>query len=208
MVTAPELTAAIPDLLQSSDAEIRRNACYAAENNWNDSFAPRMVELLNDPDERVRGAAKLNLGLHPDRANLSTYQKIVKEDGPGASQAITLLQGAGYSREDLIRFFASTNLPVVSTAFTRLRYTLTIDELEPLLNNSLPIARLMALGELNRIKDKPAIDRMVAMLRDPNENVQWRVRSDLRRITGQKLGADPAAYEKWWKENRETFPAN
>jgi HEAT repeat protein len=156
----------------------------------------------------VRGAASYNLGRHPDASSLPTYQKIVKDDGAGASQAITLLQGADFSRAELIRFFASTNLPVVSTAFTRLRYTLTVDELDPLLNNSLPIARLMALGELNRIKDKSAIDRMMAMLRDPNETVQWRVRSSLRQIAGQQLGADPAAYEKWWKENRETFAGN
>jgi HEAT repeat protein len=208
MVKAPELCAAIPELLRSTDPEIRQNACYAAMNNWDDSFAPRMVELLNDTDNRVRGAASYYLGQHRDESRLPTYQKMVKEDGLAASQAITLLQGASFSREELIRFFASTNLPVVSTAFSRLRYTLTVDELDPLLNNSLPMARLMALGELNRIKDKPAIDKMVAMLGDSNETVQWRVRNSLRRIWGQKLGADPAAYEKWWKENRDTFAAN
>ena len=208
MVKAPELIAAIPGLLQSSDAEIRRNACYAAANNWDDSFVPRMMELLDDPDEGVRRAACNNLEWHPDESRIPIYEKMIKKDGPAAFQAVALLHGGDFSREDLIRFFASTNLPVVSTAFTRLRYTLTLEELEPLLKNSLPIAQLMALGELNRIKDKPAIDRMVVMLRDPNENVQWRVRSDLRRIAGQKLGADPVAYEKWWKENRETFPAN
>ena len=31
------------------------------------------------------------------------------------------------------------------------------------------------------------------------------MRSQLRRLTGQKLGADPAAWEAWWAANRETF---
>jgi hypothetical protein len=62
-----------------------------------------------------------------------------------------------------------------------------------------------ALGSLARIGDKPAVERMVSMLHDPNEAIRWRVRSNLRGASGQMLGADPAAYEKWWAANKETF---
>jgi hypothetical protein len=55
------------------------------------------------------------------------------------------------------------------------------------------------------MNDKPAVERMVSMLHDSSEAICWRVRSNLRRATGQKLGADPAAYEKWWAENKDTF---
>jgi hypothetical protein len=55
------------------------------------------------------------------------------------------------------------------------------------------------------MSDRPAVERMVSMLHDPNEAIRWRVRSNLRRATGQQLGPDPAAYEKWWTENKETF---
>jgi hypothetical protein len=91
-------------------------------------------------------------------------------------------------------------------AVARLReQNLDPSELAPLLTNSLPQSRILGLGALARSSDKAAIDRIVSMLRDPNEAVRWVVRSNLRRITGQKLGADPAAWEKWWAENKETF---
>ena len=90
-------------------------------------------------------------------------------------------------------------------AFTDLRKDITLDELNPLMTNSLPMARMMALGVLGRMSDRPAVERMVSMLHDPNEAIRWRVRSNLRRATGQKLGADPDAYEKWWAENKDTF---
>jgi len=111
----------------------------------------------------------------------------------------------GIAREQLVQLLSYTNLPIVSVAFNQLRKDITLDEVTPLMTNSLPMARMIALGSLARIGDKPAVERMVSMLHDPNEAIRWRVRSNLRQATGQKLGADPAAYEKWWAENKETF---
>jgi hypothetical protein len=51
----------------------------------------------------------------------------------------------------------------------------------------------MGFGALTRIGDKAAVDRLVASLRVPNESIRWLVRSNLRRLPGQKIGADPAA---------------
>ena len=67
------------------------------------------------------------------------------------------------------------------------------------------MARLMGLGELTRIGDKSAIDRIIAMMRDPHESVSWRARAVFRSLTGQTLGPDPAAYEKWWVQNRDNY---
>jgi hypothetical protein len=101
---------------------------------------------------------------------------------------------------------ASTNQDVVEFAFGKLRYkNLTLNEIEPLLTNSLASARMMGLGALDQIGNKDAVDRIFAMLYDPNEGVRWNVRAGLRRLTGQKLGPDPAAWEKWWAENNKDF---
>ncbi len=78
-------------------------------------------------------------------------------------------------------------------------------QLAPLLTNSLPMVRLTGLTALTRMGDKAAVERIVSMLRDPNEAVRWRVRSSLRQLSGQKLGADPAAWEQWWTTNKDTF---
>jgi hypothetical protein len=87
-----------------------------------------------------------------------------------------------------------------------LRYkNLTLNEIEPLLTNSLLMARMMGFGALARIGGKDAVNRIVGMLRDPDEGIRWMVRARLRRLTGQKLGPDPAAYEKWWAENKKDF---
>jgi HEAT repeat protein len=192
-------------LLGDENARTRATACYAIGNNWDDALAPRLVEKLSDPSEEVQTAACSILKQHPNESMLPIYRKLLEDDTVAAGKAVQLAGVESYSRTELMHLFSSTNLSVVSTVFNRFPFTLTVDEVEPLLINSLPMARLMGLGELTRMSSKPTIDRMVSMLRDPNEIVQWRDRSALRLLTGQKLGADPAAYEQWWKENRETF---
>jgi HEAT repeat protein len=203
----PRLAAALPGLLADADARIRRDGCYAALEHWDAALAHRVAELLSDPDLEVRKAACSCLINHPDRSQIPLYRKLVEEDGLAAPQAIGLLNRENLlSREQLVHVFSSTNLPVVSTAFTRLRsQNLELKEIEPLLTNSLVMARMMGLGALTQIGNKEAVDRMVAMLRDPNEGVRWHVRARLRHLTGQKLGPDPAAYEKWWAENKNYF---
>ncbi|HEV7928168.1 MAG TPA: DUF2330 domain-containing protein [Verrucomicrobiae bacterium] len=205
-VVDARVPAVLPELLRDADARIRRDACYAAGVNWEDAFTPRLQELLGDEDAHVRQAALQCLSTHRDVSRGPAYAKLLEEDGLAASEAIRLVGVDNLSREQLVHLFSSTNLPVVSTAFSRLRREdLTLKEIEPLLTNSLVMARMMGLGALTQIGDKEAVTRIVAMLRDSNEAVRWNVRSRLRRLTGQKLGSDPAAYEKWWTENKDNY---
>ena len=200
------LTAAVPGLLVDADARTRRDACLAAGMNWDASFAPRLLELLSDPSGEVRGAATGCLKEHRDASQIPVYRKIVEQDGLPAASAINLLGRDDFSREQLVHLFSSTNLGVVSTAFAMLRrQNLELNEIEPLLTNSLGLARMMGLRALTQIGDKAAVERIVAMLQDPNEVVRWGVRARLRLLSGQKLGPDPAAYEKWWAENKNDF---
>ena len=46
---------------------------------------------------------------------------------------------------------------------------------------------------------------MVKMLRDPDEGVRWTARQNLRMLSGQKLGADPTAWEIWWAAAKDAF---
>jgi Uncharacterized protein conserved in bacteria (DUF2330) len=207
----PRLVTLLRKLLSDDDAQTRQKACEAVAANWDPIFASQLTTLLRDSDNAVREAAFGCLRMNePDlKAQLPALRKMVEEGGPAASKAIVLLPASPevpLTREEWVRLFSSTNLPVVATAFSQLRYqNLTLDELAPLLANPLPQARLMGLGALARIGDKAAVDRIVASLHDPNEAIRWMVRSRLRQLTGQKLGADPAAWEKWWAENKETF---
>jgi HEAT repeat protein len=205
------LATALLKLLGDDDVQIRRKACEAVGANWNPIYVPRLTDLLRDGDEEVRSAAFSCLRVHilDLEAQLPAYRKMVEEDGLAAPMAMRLLgsrQDVAFTREQLVRLLSSTNLPVPSLAAERLlRENPDPNELAPLLTNSLPHLRLVGLNTLLRMGDKAAIDRIVSMLRDPNEAIRWMVRSNLRRLTGQKLGADPAAWEKWWTENKETF---
>jgi hypothetical protein len=205
------LGAPLLKLLGDDDAWVRQKACEAVAVNWDPLFAPSLTELLRDSDEDVRSSALNCLNSHQTdlETQLPALRKMVEEDGPAASKAMNLLttrQDAGLTREQLVRLLSSTNLPVVLMALARLRENnLSPGELAPLLTSSLPHARLAALGALRRMGDKVAVEYMISCLRDPNEAIRWMVRSNPRRLTGQKLGADPAVWEKWWADNKETF---
>jgi hypothetical protein len=199
------LAAAVPGLLADADPRNRRDGCYVARANWDPAFGPRVAELLGDSDEEVSSAAIQCLSGHVERSMFPVYRKMIAEDLPGASNAIHLTWEE-FTSDQLIHCLASTNQDVADFAFGKLRYkNLTLNEIEPLLTNPLVSARMMGLGALFQIADKDAVDRIFAMLRDPDEGVRWNVRARLRGLTGQKLGPDPAAWEKWWAENKKDF---
>src|SRR6266704_3130415 len=58
----------------------------------------------------------------------------------------------------LVQLLSYTNLPTVSVAFSHLRKDITLDEVTPLMTNSLPMARMMALGILGQMSDKRAVE--------------------------------------------------
>lgn len=207
-MTDVRLVAAVPGLLEDPDPRVRRSGCSVAEHNWDATFVPHLKKVLDDADEQVRSMAAYCLFRHRDDIDSQTpvYRKPLVENEPPASMEITLLETSSLPRGRLVAFFASPNLPVVATAFNRLRdQNLRIYEIESLLNNNLAMARMMGLEALADIGDKNAVDRIFAMLRDPNEGVRWNVRARLRRLTGQKLGPDTTAWEKWWDENIKSF---
>jgi len=55
-------------------------------------------------------------------------------------------------------------------------------------------------------KDVEAVDILVAALRGRSENSRAAALRELKRLTGQDLGADPSAWEGWWEKNRENYP--
>jgi hypothetical protein len=201
----PVVGRAAADLLSDQSARVRAAACRAIANNWDIAVAPRVMEKLSDASCDVQEAALWTLSRHPDESQLPVYRKLVEDDSVAAGYALTL-SARTYSREELVHFFSSTNLSLVKAAFNQFHRTgLSLEEVAPLVTNSLPPVRQAGLNELARIGGRQAMDQIVSMLRDPNEGVRFLARLKIRQITGQKLGPDPAAYEKWWKENRETF---
>jgi HEAT repeat protein len=205
----PRFVEPLLKIMEGKDPKSRVRACHATQNNWDDRFVNALLRLVRDPDSGAANAARSCLQRHVQeiKFNPAELRQMLAEDGPSSMFAVQAMMtnDRQLPREQLVHLLSYTNLATVSIAFNDLRKDITLDELSPLMTNSLPMARMMALGVLGRMSDKPAVDRMVSMLHDPNEAIRWRVRSNLRRATGQKLGADPTAYEKWWAENKDTF---
>ncbi len=204
----PRFVDPLISLMEEKDPKTRVRACYAAENNWNPKFIKPLLRLCHDPEPGIAQSARYALQEHLSEINLdnTALRSLLAEDSPASLIALQSLRRRNeISEKESISLFSSTNLSIVSSTFAPLRDKLQAEDLTPLMTNPLPMARMMALGVLIRMADKPAVERIVSMLHDPNENIRWRVRSALRRLTGQKLGADPEAYEKWWAENKETF---
>jgi Uncharacterized protein conserved in bacteria len=203
----PRFVAPLLKLMNENDTRLR--ACYASEKNFDPRFVEPLLRLLHEPGPAIAIEARNCLWNHRDEFSLdaAVLQRMLKEDGYSSMFALQMMRihERDISREQLVRLLGYRNLSTVSIAFNVLRKDIKLDEVTPLMTNSLPMARFMALGTFGKMADKPAMDRIVSMLHDPNEAIRWRVRSTLRKLTGQKLGADPMAYEKWWAENRETY---
>jgi hypothetical protein len=209
-ISDKRLTPALGALLGDPDTRIVMDACQCAIRNWDVSFAPQLGRLLTNADPRVRRDASTCLQFHAEDSarNVAVYQRIAAEGGPGASEAAFLLRRHGMPVP------ASAVLPMLVTPSPQMLHAalgllrdrqLEITEIMPLLTNSSAPVRENGLFLLIRRRDKPAAEQMVKMLRDSDEGVRWTARQNLRMLSGQKLGADPAAWEKWWAANKDTF---
>lgn len=203
----PRIPAALPALLDDPDARIRAAACYAARANWDSAFAPTVVRLLSDKEGRVRSAAYTCLLSHPAESTnyIPEYRRLLAESGLASLSAMQLLRFHGVKLSNAeIEPLLSSNDPCTVGMATWGRDP-GVNDISRLLTNSLPMARLKGLIALLHIGDIAAMDRVVSMLRDPNEGIRWVVRQNLRRLTGLRLGSEAATWEKWWAENRESF---
>jgi HEAT repeat protein len=205
----PKFVQPLLKLTSDNDPKARLRACYASEKNFDPKFVEPLLRLLHEPGLAIAREARECLWKHRDEFSIdaAVLEAMLKEDGCSSMFALQMMRihERDIPRGQLVRLLGYTYLPTVSIAFNVLRSDIKLDEVRPLMTNSLPMARFMALGTLRKMADKPAVDRIVSMLHDPNEALRWRVRSTLRQLTGQKLGANPMDYEKWWSENRESY---
>jgi hypothetical protein len=74
----------------------------------------------------------------------------------------------------------------------------------PIFNEQFGIRRAVVQA-LTKIDEKDSVDALVSMLADVQGEVRGDIVHHLTGISGQKFGLDPAAWETWWKANREKF---
>ena len=52
---------------------------------------------------------------------------------------------------------------------------------------------------------REAVEILIRSLKADQEHVRNTAAEQLKRLTGQDLGADPAAWERWWSQNKGNF---
>jgi hypothetical protein len=60
-------------------------------------------------------------------------------------------------------------------------------------------------GEEAKRDDRAAVDILIRALDSREANTREKAHKNLKRLTGQDLPADRAAWEAWWKEHRSEF---
>jgi HEAT repeat protein len=207
----PRLVAPLAGLFRDPDPSIRASACQAAAwKNWDSAFAPQIVQLLSDKDPKVRWAACNCLEFHrpESKTNIAVYQKMVEEGGVAMAPAMWLLwlEHVPIPKESVLPLLSSTDPGTYRKALQYLRERkLELNDISPLLTNSSPVVRRHGVALLMSLHDRAATARIVSMLRDPDEGLRWMARNSLRWLSGKKLGPDPAVWEKWWADNKDTF---
>lgn len=199
-------------LFTDPEPEVRMDAASAAIWNWDPKFAEPLLRLLRDENDGVRHAAALALrsnyaSTSEHRATLFT---MLKDENPLARGAALNAMSAWYvaiPREDLLSMFEVPDLSAVSLAYSRLRQEgVSSQEAAPLLENPLPIARLLGLRILLENADKQSVELTIPLLKDPVKPVQARALALLHALTGQSIPRDqPEKWEQWWAAHKATF---
>ncbi len=64
--------------------------------------------------------------------------------------------------------------------------------------------RLTVVASLGRIVDKPSVEALVALLRDPSPQIRAQAAQSLARLTNiRSYGTDVSLWEAWWARNRD-----
>jgi hypothetical protein len=74
----------------------------------------------------------------------------------------------------------------------------------PIFNEQFGIRRSVVQA-LSKIEEKEAVDALLTILSSVQGEVRGDIVQHLTAISGQKFGLDPAAWDTWWKANKEKF---
>jgi HEAT repeat protein len=159
--------------LADADAKVRAAALEGLREARGPRVEPAVAALLKDPEPAVREAAAETLATLPDAA------------------AVPALMGALNDKSREVREQAAYGLGARDAKEA-------VPALLTLAADPDGDVREVAANVLGRLKDKRAVEPLIAMLGDPEPATRKAALSALRAITGQKLGADAVAWEKWW----------
>jgi hypothetical protein len=124
-------------------------------------------------------------------------------------------------REELLPLFSIPRMEAVGPAVAYLRAVanphppsrfgqenryLSCEEANPLLQNSLVMARMLGLRVLAMNADNQSVALAIPLLKDPETSIRLRAHDLLTDLTGQNFPAEqPEQWERWWEQNKSVF---
>ena len=166
--------------LTHEDPEVRRKAVVALGERRNSDVSKILcVVLETDRDPLVRAASAEALG---------------KIGDPSAIPA--LIKALGDERY-MVRWDAVK-------ALGEMKAGLAIPNLDHVAKTDRQSdVRLAAVTSMGKIGGKEAIEPLIDVLSDKDENIAYFASQNLARLTGQSFGIQQAKWAKWWDENRD-----
>ncbi len=186
---------ALSFFLGSADAAVRRQAAVSLGRLREAEYLPELVQLLSDPEPRVRSGALWSLrevtGFpweeDPERwQNWLRQEEVWLED-----EAPDLL--SNLARSDRARSIEA--LRILSAHRGMQRYL--SEDLCRLLEHDDPLIVARTSDTLSRLDDRCAVPTWIGLLEDPREQVRDAALRSLRAVTRETFGDRPEDWRNW-----------
>ncbi|NOZ20421.1 MAG: HEAT repeat domain-containing protein [Planctomycetes bacterium] len=170
------------------------------------------VDLLDSPDPQVQGLAALSLLRCGHPKAKAALEEALKADAPARRQA-AVIKAYGFDRNEsalnaMEAALANKNAPVAAAASWALAHIGTPRAVQALCgflsrNSNPERARIAAATALGQTHSKHAVEPLIACLNAKSPKLRKAALHSLVDITqNPSVGADPKAWQDWWKENR------
>ncbi len=204
---------------QVVEAELKNNKKSAPVRQWcaetlglygDNDFGDTLKKALGDKETRVRAAAARALGRIKYEPALKDLKKNIKNKDvilrANAIEAMALI--APEEHEDIYRKGLRDKdggarcaiLAAAPAAYPEQAEAFSVNALED--DDWRP--RVQALENLSGIRTKTAVDALIGALEDGRPAVVARAITALQILTSEKH-SQKEVWERWWKENRESF---
>lgn len=214
LVEKPDRVAALSEALHSPNKDVQRQAVSSLTEQKAASAAPAIAEFLKNPsaDVGLRAEAARSLGRLDYKPGLpllvDTLNHKETEVRVAAAGALGELKDpstidplAALLKADAweVRREAADSLGSIDNARS-------VAALLPALKDSNDYVRRTATGSFGKLKYPQSVETLIAVLGDKDSFVRDGAAEGLEKLTGQKLGKEPAAWQKWWGTNKGSFP--
>jgi HEAT repeat protein len=211
LVGGDEAKVALARAMSDTDHRVRGAALAGLRGLTDQQPGPILVSALASPDVKVRAAVAKALGDLGYKESVADVEKLLADTDERVRLQAALSAaklGSGPALVTLKELLKSQATDVRAKALVGLGKQGGETQLEAIaeaLKDADGKVRLAAVEALSLIGDKGVL-RLMDALTAEDVLVREAAVESLQALTGQEIGADPAAWRDWWKKNKETTP--